>query len=914
MTIGLLLAALTATAAPLGTAFTYQGRLTDGGQPANDSYEFEFYLFDAETGGTNLGIVTKEEVQVTDGVFTVDLDYGAGAFDGNARWLEIYVRKDNDGQPGAVLTPRQALTAAPYALMAKDVPNGAITSAKLAGGAVTSAKIAAGAVGAASIATGAVGTSHIAAGGVQAANLASGSVGAAQLASGAVTNDKLGAGAAFQNLLASGQSPVGSGGVIMSPLANAAALTGAGYKMIGKADFVDEAWRAAASSPDGEPLFELDYSFSRTVWTGTEILVWGGTSNTGGRYNPVTRVWTPMSTINAPDAHKDFTAVWTGTEMLVWGGRNSSVLNTGFRYNPATDTWSVISTAGAPSARRNHTAVWTGSQMIVWGGSTAASSGVADGGRYNPATNTWTSIAAQSTPNPVTNHTAVWTGSKMMIAGGFGYNGVVDYYTPASNSWTTGPAYQNGSSPYNAFSAVWTGTEMVLADPGRLHRINPVTLNAITVWDGLDTEDVTLIWTGSRVISWGYVQNAGPLGLSYNPATGITSQISQDYVSSSISSTAVWTGSRMAVLGNPGQLFDPAADSWSLMAATSELGSRSSGFSHVWTGQDLIIWGGVDGSGSTVQGGMRFNLAAGSWSLISNTNAPSPRVNHSAVWSGTEMLLWGGATADGEDNFYDGARYNPATNTWTPLPTAGAPGVEGHRAVWTGTEMIVVGVQYSGSIMRGARFNPATNAWTPLPTLNAPALRTNFALLWTGSEVILWGGANGGTANATGGRYNPATNAWTAISLVNAPPGRSNPGVVWTGNQMIVFGGGPDGGAMPSVNARYTPATDSWQTISATGAPTARSGHSMVWDGTQLIVWGGQDGSGAALGDGRLYSPEEDKWTNVLSPNPFSPRTGHAGVWTGNEMLIWGGKNGAIALSSAQNYTPKRTFYFYFRP
>jgi hypothetical protein len=105
-------------AAPLGTGFTYQGRLTDGGLPANGSYDLRVLLFDAESGGAQVGTtVTQASVAVAAGVFSTVLDFGAGVFDGSARWLEIGVRPAGGGAY-TTLTPRQPLTAAPYALFA----------------------------------------------------------------------------------------------------------------------------------------------------------------------------------------------------------------------------------------------------------------------------------------------------------------------------------------------------------------------------------------------------------------------------------------------------------------------------------------------------------------------------------------------------------------------------------------------------------------------------------------------------------------------------------------------------------------------------------------------------------------------------------------------------------------------------
>ena len=80
-------------AAPAGTAFTYQGRLADGTNAANGQYELQFVLFDGASGGNPVGPTNLfSPVAVTSGQFTVALDFGGAAFDGNARWLEIGVR------------------------------------------------------------------------------------------------------------------------------------------------------------------------------------------------------------------------------------------------------------------------------------------------------------------------------------------------------------------------------------------------------------------------------------------------------------------------------------------------------------------------------------------------------------------------------------------------------------------------------------------------------------------------------------------------------------------------------------------------------------------------------------------------------------------------------------------------------
>lgn len=133
-----------------GTAFTYQGRLLENGAAANGTnYGMLFHVYDSATGGGSLANLGVAGVTVSNGLFTVPLDFGS-IFDGAPRWLDIQVQKD--GGAFTPLNPRQALTATPYAIRAADaglassVVAGAINTTSLADGAVTGAKIAPGAV------------------------------------------------------------------------------------------------------------------------------------------------------------------------------------------------------------------------------------------------------------------------------------------------------------------------------------------------------------------------------------------------------------------------------------------------------------------------------------------------------------------------------------------------------------------------------------------------------------------------------------------------------------------------------------------------------------------------------------------------------------------------------------------------
>ena len=122
----LFLSLLDVSGAPVGTAFTYQGRLTAGGAPANGDYDLQFTLRDAPTAGNAVGSpIATAPVTVSNGLFTVSLDFGAGVFNGTALWLDIGVRTNGSVAAYALLTPRQSLTATPFAVQAQNATTAA---------------------------------------------------------------------------------------------------------------------------------------------------------------------------------------------------------------------------------------------------------------------------------------------------------------------------------------------------------------------------------------------------------------------------------------------------------------------------------------------------------------------------------------------------------------------------------------------------------------------------------------------------------------------------------------------------------------------------------------------------------------------------------------------------------------------
>lgn len=98
-----------------GTAFTYQGRLLDAGEPANGTFNIDFSLWNDPAAGSQVdSTITFNNLPITDGLFTVELDFGANAFDNAGRWLEISVA-------GVPLLPRQPITRSPYSIQTRGI-------------------------------------------------------------------------------------------------------------------------------------------------------------------------------------------------------------------------------------------------------------------------------------------------------------------------------------------------------------------------------------------------------------------------------------------------------------------------------------------------------------------------------------------------------------------------------------------------------------------------------------------------------------------------------------------------------------------------------------------------------------------------------------------------------------------------
>jgi hypothetical protein len=344
---------------------------------------------------------------------------------------------------------------------------------------------------------------------------------------------------------------------------------------------------------------------------------------------------------------------------------------------------------------------------------------------------------------------------------------------------------------------------------------------------------------------------------------------------------------------------DCTDDIWTATAVVNAPDVRADHTDHmaVWTGTEMIVWGGYNFNNNqlnTLNTGGRYDPAIDSWMATSTTSAPIGRGLHSAVWTGSEVIVWGGYNYPIGD-LNDGGRYNPAMDTWVAVSTANAPSPrESHSAVWTGSEVIVWGGFSEPDIWfnTGGRYNPSTDSWIATSTINAPEARWAHTAEWTGSEMIVWGGTNQTIYLNTGAKYNPTDNSWTPTGTVNAPLGRVGHTAIWNGNEMMVWGGTDSTFNDTNTGGRYNPTADSWSATSVVNAPSPRDSLAAVWTGSEMIVWGGVFCCPAMdFNTGGRYNAATDSWTPTSTANAPFARFYHTAVWTGSEMIVWRGYN-----------------------
>jgi hypothetical protein len=344
----------------------------------------------------------------------------------------------------------------------------------------------------------------------------------------------------------------------------------------------------------------------------------------------------------------------------------------------------------------------------------------------------------------------------------------------------------------------------------------------------------------------------------------------------------VWGGSTLGSFAlNSGGRYDPATDTWTPVTTS---GAPTARMNHtaVWDGTRVIVWGGCgNGCGSFLNTGGLYDIASGTWSIVSTSNAPMPRTAHTAVWTGAQMVVWGGYSA-GIVPLNSGGRYDPVTNHWTSTSTTGAPEARAYHTavhfgsversvIWGGTNM------NSGDFNNGAIYDATSDTWTPVATTNAPAPRYVHAAVVIGGRMIVWGGCTNTCLSYfnDGGVLDLGAGTWSPTTLNNAPTARCCMGYDASHLHLFVWGG-QGFGPLTNTGGLYDPVADTWTPTTTTGAPVEREWTEAVWSGAQFIVWGGNgecDPNCNELNSGGRYDPDYAPTTPTPTPPPTTTAT-----------------------------------------
>ena len=355
-----------------------------------------------------------------------------------------------------------------------------------------------------------------------------------------------------------------------------------------------------------------------------------------------------------------------------------------------------------------------------------------------------------------------------------------------------------------------------------------------------------------------------------------------------------------------------------------------------------------------------------SWRVMSK--APlQPGYGYQGVWTGKEMIVWGGSHPDKEtlsaEPSRDGAAYAPRNDSWREIPPAPIRGGPGYSVTWTGKEMLVWGDPDRGRSTkgnRGAAFDPDTNEWRRIPSGPLTG-RSGHLAVWTGTELVIWGGyltaANRERYDGEGAAFDPETDTWRRLSKGPLPAGYDAMGA-WTGTEVIVMVS-PMGIAENDYPkfahaAAYDPSSDSWRELERPPFVTNVSPPVPFIDGELFLLslngpvdgddtngydksydtggifdssreqwrahsdpperpnhtWGLVALDDEVVIDGLAYDPRVDSW-RVLPEFPLRPREFPVVVWTGRELIVWGGASQTMGdppppLDGGAAYTPPR--------
>lgn len=338
----------------------------------------------------------------------------------------------------------------------------------------------------------------------------------------------------------------------------------------------------------------------------------------------------------------------------------------------------------------------------------------------------------------------------------------------------------------------------------------------------------------------------------------------------------------------------------------------------LWTGHQMVIWGGASGRDGTVlhADGAAYDPATKTWTSL----PPGPlsaRAQAASVWTGKSVFIWGGSIDPDGKPATDGALYTPADHRWTRVPTAPVTNYGEVKAFWTGRVIVLLstppwdgkppGEGRGADRVNAQAYDPAKNSWTKLPDLRPPTEHpVSFVVgVSVGNEIYVWSlwsldtptGPGSFTTAAGIESYTLQVDKRRWVSNTLALPGHSASfAPLWTGRDLVMPGistwlGLSARGPSPRnvTGLMLDPATSA--TLPIRHGPVDDLNAEYVWTGDALLAF--NTGTEASDANGHLYPGRAAAWdptTNTWTRLPNAPLAGYqtVAVWTGTSLLIWG--------------------------
>ena len=328
-----------------------------------------------------------------------------------------------------------------------------------------------------------------------------------------------------------------------------------------------------------------------------------------------------------------------------------------------------------------------------------------------------------------------------------------------------------------------------------------------------------------------------------------------------------------------------------------------------WTGEELVVGAGACCATLAPPEIAAYNPATETWRDLPG-HPVRCRAGDAAVWTGEDLIFVGGFTTPtcvmpGTNDPWTGIdsyALDVGSGTWRTLPPPPQAVRLVDHLVWTGSGVLALGragFDPTEPVLL-LRYDPIAEAWDEPEALPGPA-RRDFAAVWTGEHLLVWGGSHQRSPwpeeqwmpSAGGWAYAPSSDTWTPITP--APlPGTNMPYATWTGTEMIIWGGATRGPELDEASTRgvaYDPSTDTWRVLAdlpAEALPDRLSSPepwSSVWTGTEfvLLIRGIAAQEWTTLF--AAYNPSADTW-RILPPTPLYNAV--STTWTGHSILLTG--------------------------